>query len=68
MMKLKMFTIAQLSIAEILMACLKRLKENSKIVDEARQEILALKQNASKDAKDYLQSLREEAQGYINKC
>ena len=47
---------------------LKETEENSKIVDEARQEILALKQNASKDAKDYLQSLREEAQGYINKC
>ncbi|EIU2450210.1 hypothetical protein ACR3QJ_001630 [Citrobacter freundii] len=47
---------------------LKETEESSKIVDEARQEILALKENATKDAKDYLHSLSEEAQGYINKC
>ncbi|MEI7000172.1 hypothetical protein ACOQJ6_32425, partial [Klebsiella pneumoniae] len=39
-----------------------------KIVEDAKKEILALKDNVTKDAKDYLHSLREEAQGYINKC
>ncbi|HBU6575218.1 TPA: hypothetical protein MC588_004733 [Citrobacter amalonaticus] len=47
---------------------LKETEENSKIVEEAKQEILALKENATEDAKNYLQSLCEEAQGYINKC
>ncbi|EMF1994495.1 TPA: hypothetical protein MIZ80_26130 [Klebsiella pneumoniae] len=47
---------------------LKETEESSKIVEDAKKEILALKDNVTKDAKDYLHSLREEAQGYINKC
>lgn len=47
---------------------LKETKESFKVVEEAKQEILALKENATSDAKDCLHSLREEAQGYINKC
>lgn len=47
---------------------LKETEESFKVVEEARQEVLALKENAVGDAKDYLYSLREEAQGYINKC